>query len=249
MISKNQIKHIRSLQLHKFRQIHCQYIVEGEKMLNELLNSEQKILQLFALPEWVELNKSLLSENNINPEIINQKELEGISALATPNKVLAVVAMQEENTVSFSLNEGLYIGLENIQDPGNLGTIIRSAEWFGVKAIFCTENTVDIYNPKVVQASMGSVFRVPVYYTDLEKLLVDNNQAESYAAILGGKNVYETTFSDNAILLIGNESKGLSAKIVKQCKHQITIPSFGKAESLNAAVACSVLLGLMKKGS
>lgn len=247
MISKSQIKHIRSLQLHKFRQIHYQYIVEGEKMLNELLNSGQKILQLFALPEWIELNKNLLLEKNIIPEIINQKELEGISVLTTPNKVLAVVAVKEEVISSFSINEGLYIGLENLQDPGNMGTIIRSAEWFGVKAIFCTENTVDIYNPKVVQASMGSIFRMPVIYLNLNNLLKENAEAISYAAVLGGKNVYETTFPKNAILLIGNESKGLSAEIAKQCKHQITIPSFGKAESLNAAVASSILLALMKK--
>jgi len=249
MISKNQIKHIRSLQTHKFRQIHCQYIVEGEKMLNELLNSEQKILQLFALPEWIELNKVLLTEKKIKPEIINQKELESISAFTMPNKVLAVVEFSTHKFNTDILKGGLIIGLENLQDPGNMGTIIRSAEWFGVKAIFCTENTVDVYNPKVVQASMGSVFRVPVYYTDLEKLLINNKTSETYAAVLGGKNVYETTFSKNAFLLIGNESKGLSAEIVKQCKHHITIPSYGKAESLNAAVACSVLLGLMKKGS
>ena len=246
MISKNQIKHIRSLQTHKFRQIHRQYIVEGEKMLNELLNSEQKILQLYALPEWAETNNNLLSEKKIQSEIINLKELEVISSLTTPNKVLAVVSMQEESAMPFSLNEGFFIGLENLQDPGNMGTIIRSAEWFGVKAIFCTENTVDIYNPKVVQASMGSVFRIPVLYLDLNRLLLENTDTNSYAAVLGGNNVYETTFSKNAILLIGNESKGLSSEIVKQCKYKITIPSFGKADSLNAAVACSVLLGLMR---
>jgi TrmH family RNA methyltransferase len=160
--------------------------------------------------------------------------------------VLAVVSMQEESAMPFSLNEGFFIGLENLQDPGNMGTIIRSAEWFGVKAIFCTENTVDIYNPKVVQASMGSVFRIPVLYLDLNRLLLENTDTNSYAAVLEGKNVYETTFSKNAILLIGNESKGLSSEIVKQCKYKITIPSFGKADSLNAAVACSVLLGFMR---
>lgn len=249
MITKNQIKHIRSLQTHKFRQIHRQYVVEGEKMLKELLSSEQNILHLFALQEWIDSNEKILSEKNIQCDLINEAELKNISSLTTPNKVLAVVAMPENIFSEKNISEGLYIGLENLQDPGNMGTIVRSAEWFGVKAIFCTENTVDIYNPKVVQASMGSVFRLPVIYTNLEKLLQKHEEIESYAAVLGGKNVYETTFSKNAILLIGNESKGLSAEIVRHCKYQITIPSFGKAESLNAAVACSVLLGLMRKES
>ncbi len=246
MISKNLVKHIRSLHTHKFRQIHRQYIVEGEKMLKELLSSEQKILHLFVTQEWLDVNHNLLNNKNINYELVTDDMLKSISTLTTPNKVLAVVEMPENNFHA-SFSDGLFVVLEDLQDPGNMGTIIRSSDWFGVKAIFCSENTVDVFNPKVVQSSMGSVFRMPVHYTNLEKLLADNKTLDTYAAVLGGKNVYDTTFPKNAILFIGNESKGLSNNIKNLCKHHISIPSFGKAESLNAAVACSVLLGLMRR--
>lgn len=246
MVTKNLIKHIRSLHTHKFRQIHRQYIVEGEKMLKELLSSEQNILHLYATQEWINIHHELLNQKKVQPELISDEVLKSISMLKTPNKVLAVVSMPEVN-LNLSFLDGLFIALEDLQDPGNMGTIIRSAEWFGVKAIICSENTVDVFNPKVVQASMGSVFRMPVYYTNLSKFINENQSIETYAAVLGGENVYEITFKKNAILFIGNESKGLSSNIKDMCKHHVTIPSFGKAESLNAAVACSVLLGLIKR--
>jgi TrmH family RNA methyltransferase len=161
---------------------------------------------------------------------------------------LAVVEMEQNLfNIEETLQMGLYVALENLQDPGNFGTIIRSADWFGVKAIFCSDDSVNMYNPKVVQASMGAVLRVPVYYTNLNNLLVKNQHLPSYAATLNGNNVYETMLPVNAIVLIGNESKGLSSEIISLCSNQISIPNHGKGESLNAAVACSILLGLWRK--
>jgi len=248
MLSKNQVKHIRSLHSGKFREIHSQYLVEGEKMLQELLKSEQNILHVYALYEWIDKHSSLLSNKNIDFTEISESELINISTLTTPNKVVAVVGIHKnEISLELPLEKGLYLALENIQDPGNLGTIIRSAEWFGVKRIFCSLNTVGIYNSKVVQASMGSVFRMPVQYLDLEKLIRQQNTFDTYAAILGGDNIYETTLNSNSIIIIGNESKGISNNLQAICKHKITIPNFGDAESLNAAVACSIILALAKR--
>jgi TrmH family RNA methyltransferase len=247
MISKNQIKFIRSLQTSKFRQIHDQYLVEGEKMLNELLNSEQNILHIYGLLDWVQQHETIIKKKQVEYTVVSESELAQISTLTTPNKVLAVVkGVKNTFDNTSTLEEGIYVVLENIQDPGNLGTIIRSAEWFGVKAIFCTANTVEVYNPKVVQASMGSVFRMKVYYTDIAEVLQHNAHMVSYAAVLGGENVYSTKFSNSIFLLVGNESKGLSAEMISITNHKITIPSYGKAESLNAAVACSVLLGIIR---
>jgi RNA methyltransferase, TrmH family len=248
MLSKNQIKYIRSLHAGKFRQIHSQYIVEGAKMIEELVNTDKQIAAIYALTDFIEKNLTLLQSRNISFETIDDDELQKISALTTPNKALAIVIQDkykwgENNT----LDEGLFLALENIQDPGNLGTIIRSADWFGVKAIFCSEHSVDAYNPKVVQSSMGSLFRIPVYYTGLKKLLQHNKDIPAYAAVLAGKNVYECALKKNALLVIGNESKGISDELIDLCSEKISIPNFGKAESLNAAIACSVLLGLWRK--
>jgi len=216
-------------------------------MTHELLHSDQKIVSLFATADFISEHQHSIALPNIKPEIVTEEELQKISALTTANKALAVVACgNNEWNAETKLNDGLYLALDNLQDPGNLGTIIRSADWFGVKAVFCSPETVDVYNPKVVQASMGSMFRVPVYYTDIKNLLQANTNVASFAAALNGKNVYESELPENAFLLIGNESKGLSNELLSICSHKISIPNFGKAESLNAAIACSVLLGLWR---
>ncbi len=248
MLSKNQIKYIRSLHAHKFRQIHRQYLVEGEKMIKELLESEQKIEHIYALESWLDNYHAIISKNQISFTIINNDTLEKISALHTPNRVVAIVHQQNnEWDMNEKLSSGIYVVADNIKDPGNLGTMIRTADWFGAKAVFCSRETAELYNPKVVQASMGSVFKMPVYYVDIQSLLVQNTHYKSYAAALNGSNVYQTKMSINAILLIGNESKGISEDLLSLCSEKIAIPQFGKAESLNAAVACGVLLGLIRR--
>jgi RNA methyltransferase, TrmH family len=245
MLSKNQIKHIRQLHQGKFREIHRQYIVEGEKMLNELLKSEQNILHIYALESWLTQHEVYLKKHNIAYTAISENELKQISGLVSPYQVLALVA---HRTFHFSaFQQGIYIALDQIQDPGNMGTIIRSAEWFGVKGIFCSEDCVEVYNSKVVQSSMGSVFRVPVYYLPLAAFLKQHQSINTYAAVLHGDDVYNKSFNDTSIIVIGNESKGISNPILSLCKHKITIPNFGEAESLNAAVSCSIILALSKK--
>jgi TrmH family RNA methyltransferase len=248
MLSKNQVKHIRSLHSGKFRQIHRQYIVEGAKITHELLHSDKKIVSLFGTADFIEPRLNDITARHIAHEIITETELQNISALTTANQALAVVECHNNHhNPETKLNNGLYIVLDNLQDPGNLGTIIRSADWFGVSAVFCSPHTVDVYNPKVVQAAMGSLFRVPVYYTELKPLLQANAHLPSFAAALNGSNVYKTELPESAFLLIGNESKGISAPLLSLSTHTISIPNFGKAESLNAAIACSVLLGLWRK--
>jgi len=248
MLSKNQIKYIRSLHAHKFRQIHRQYLVEGEKMVSELLLSGKKAEHIYALDSWVENHYKTLTDNLIPHTIIDSEILEKISTLHSPNQTVAIVAKDNvEWNLKEKLGNGIFLVLDNLQDPGNLGAIIRTADWFGVSGIFCSPETADVYNPKVVQATMGSIFRMPFYYVNLEVLLLNNTHYVSYAAALGGNNVYEVNFSSNALLIIGNESKGISEKLLNLCSHKIAIPKFGNAESLNAAVACGVLLGLMKR--
>jgi RNA methyltransferase, TrmH family len=206
MLSKNQVKYIRSLHVRKFREIHKQYIAEGVKMVGELLNSDKEIVSIYSTTDFAEkiVNKN---SKKFPVEIIDKDDLKKISALSTPNEVLAIVSTDvllwnsEEK-----LSKGIYLFLDSVQDPGNFGTIIRSAEWFGVKAIFCSAETADLYNPKVVQATMGSLFRVPVFYADLPVLITENNHLPSFASVLNGANIYDKNLPEHAIIIIGNES-------------------------------------------
>jgi len=169
MISKNQIKHIASLKLPKFRNEYNEFLVEGEKMVPELFNSIFKIKQIFALEDWISANQKMIP-GNVELEKVSPKELGRISTLKTPNKVLAVVSIPETDLTSIKYNR-LILVLDKLQDPGNLGTIIRTADWFGIKDIICSEDTVSLYNPKVIQSAMGSITRVNIHYTALKDFL------------------------------------------------------------------------------
>ena len=179
---------------------------------------------------------------NLSADIheINEIELEKISQLQTPNKVLAVFFKNVEPEVHLANSVSLM--LDEIQDPGNMGTIIRTADWFGIKNIICSNECVDFYNPKVVQASMGSVSRINVIYTELEKFIEEHKGITIYAATLGGKPLASFNKIEEGIILIGNESKGVKENLLKLAAGQITIPKQGEAESLNAAVACGIIL-------
>ena len=240
MITKNQVKYIQSLGQKKSRDIENCFIAEGPKLVNELLTAENcRIVQLFALKEWIDENPNASDRTEIIE--VSDAELEKISQLTTPNQVLAVIEkIQWKNDPEIKGN--ISLALDTIQDPGNMGTIIRLADWFGIKNIFCSTDCADVYSPKVVQASMGSISRVRVEYTDILSWLKENNDVRIYAAVLDGRDITKMEKISEGIIVIGNESKGINAEMLKLANVQITIPGKGKAESLNAAVATGIIL-------
>ena len=240
MLVKQKIKYIQTLGQKKFREKEGLFIAEGPKLVNELLEADAiAVKEVYALKEWVD-NNPVLSANIIITEI-SEQELEKISQLATPNNVLAIV-QQYEVSGEITTKDSIILALDNIQDPGNLGTIIRIADWFGIKQIVCSLDSADMYNPKVVQSTMGSIARVNVFYTDLKEWLGAQKNIPIYAASLNGENITIIKKINEGIIIIGNESKGISDEIMKLAKVRITIPAKGKAESLNAAVATGIIL-------
>lgn len=231
MITKNKIKFIRSLLLKKNRIKEQLFIAEGEKVVSELLKSDFEIKSIYATKEW--------KVNNDNIIQISNSDLQRISNLKSPNKVFAVVQVKKHKILK---NNGLTLVLDEINDPGNLGTIIRACDWFGVKQIICSKNTVDIFNPKVVQSAMGSAFRVQVHYTDLVNYLSDI-KTPIYGTFMHGKNLKEVKLRKSAHLVMGSEANGISTEINKLITDKVAIKNIGKtAESLNVAVATSILL-------
>jgi len=240
MITKNQVKYIQSLGQKKSRDIENRFIAEGPKLVNELLIAENcRIVQLLALKDWMDENPN--AGNNTEVIEISDAELEKISQLTTPNQVLAVIEkIQWENDPE--IKGKISLALDTIQDPGNMGTIIRLADWFGIKNIFCSTDCADVYNPKVVQASMGSISRVRVEYTDILSWLKEKKDIRIYTAVLDGQDITKMEKINEGIIVIGNESKGINTEMLKLANVQVTIPGKGKAESLNAAVATGIIL-------
>lgn len=242
MLTKLKIKYIQSLGHKKFRDEEGVFIAEGPKLVAELLQEcPDRITELYALPEWV----AQMPAGGPEPVAIQAQELERISQLATPNQVLAVVKQFDTPDAAPARGQ-LVLALDTIQDPGNLGTIIRIADWFGISRIVCSRDCADCYNPKVVQSTMGSISRVDILYTDLEKWLAQEGQPVIYAAALEGQAVNLTGHVKEGVLVIGNESKGISPAVVEKITRRITIPRIGRAESLNAAVATGILLSHMR---
>ncbi|MBK8684909.1 MAG: RNA methyltransferase [Bacteroidetes bacterium] len=237
MITKAQVKHIRSLDDKNYRRQFNEFVVEGEKMLSEVLRSGFEILMIYAVDEWVEKYKSELK--NKPYQLIPYFELEKISQFKTPNQVLAVVKIPVA-AIPSSLS-GLTLILDDIRDPGNLGTIIRIADWFGIQNVICSIGSVDVYGSKVIQATMGSVFRVGVFYTDLKSYILSQSGTQVIGTSLMGKDIREFQYTEPAFLLIGNESKGLSQELEALCSDTVKIPQLGQAESLNAAVATGII--------
>ena len=240
MLSKSKLKYIQSLGQKKFRQREGLFIAEGPKLVNDLLEMKSSSIQeIFALKEWIEDNKKIADSYQVVE--ITAIELEKISQLSSPNQVVAVVkkiAIDENIQVKGKFT----LVLDNIQDPGNMGTIIRIADWYGVDQIVCNTQSADMYNPKVIQSTMGSIARVKVFYTELSNWLVKQNTIPIYAAMLNGDDVTVMQKIKEGIIVIGNESKGISDDVLKLVSKKITIPQKGKAESLNAAVATGIIL-------
>lgn len=237
-ISKAKQKWIRSLQLKKNRDEEQVFVVEGEKMVLEgLSHSFHELIILVAENEHVSLIPESITTNCYS---ISSNELAQLSTLKTPNKLIAVFKRRNQQTDSTKKG----IVLDGVQDPGNLGTILRIADWFGVSQIICSHETVDVYNPKVIQASMGAIYRINVVYTDLYNFLSNTNQP-SYAALLDGTDFQKVSFEENALLIMGNEGKGIHNELLPFIQHRITIPKIGQAESLNVGTATAVLTAKM----
>ncbi len=239
-ISKSQLKIITSLSQKKYRQKHQLFIAEGLKVVNELLNSSFKIDTLFATDDF---QTDISSDKIIR---ISDKDLQKISNLKAPNKVLGLFVIPDEKPLQ---KNGLTIVLDTINDPGNLGTIIRLCDWFGVSQLLCSAETVDCYNQKVVQASMGSLTRISIKYIDIEVYLKETN-LPTFIADMDGENVYKSALPKEAILIMGNEANGVSDKIKTLIKNKISIPRFGEiqeTESLNVATATAILLSEFKR--
>ena len=238
MISRNQIKFIKSLNSKKNRNLCSSFVVESNKNILELLDSEYKILQLFATRDWI-INHEI--DNSIVVNEASKKELERMSNLKTASDVLAVVKIPNKvNAFRFS---GINIVLDDIKDPGNLGTIIRTCDFFGVKTIFCSDKTVDVYNPKVVQSTMGSIFRVNVIYTDIYNLIKSApDYVNLYCSTMNGENINSVNVKNDSLIIFGNESIGISKMIDDLIEKKITIKRKGYIESLNVAVSVAVIL-------
>ncbi len=237
MISKAQVKHIRSLDDKKMRYENKQFIVEGTKLVHELLKSNFRIVIIYGTKDWEDVNRSLIP-SEVEFIEVNSTELKRISNFTTPNEVLAIVEMPNHLELPYN---GVTLALDNIQDPGNFGTMIRIADWYGIESVVCNTNTVDFYNHKVLQASMGSVFNVRCFYTNLMTFFLENKNRNKFACVLHGNPVHSYSKIQDGIIVIGNESNGISAELLKLCTHKVTIPRRGKAESLNAAVAAGIV--------
>lgn len=242
MISKAQIKYIQSLRHKKYRRLHAAFVAEGDKLVMELLQSGgMQPLAIFALDTWF-LNHANLLHNHpaLETLAVGEQDLERASALSSPNQVIGIFRMPEPVPSSLGTT-GIQLVLDDVQDPGNLGTIIRIADWFGLKDIWCSMQTADCFNSKALQSTMGSIARVQVHYADLEQLLGTHDGIPVYAATLDGISLWELPRVSSCALVIGNESRGVSEEILSLADQRISIPRIGSAESLNAAVATGIL--------
>ncbi|ANW94943.1 RNA methyltransferase [Wenyingzhuangia fucanilytica] len=239
-ISKNQIKLITSLQQKKYRIKEGLFVAEGIKVVNEFLNSDIELQMLFCTDE------ASAEYEQYHCQLVSEQELKKVSVLKSPNKVLALFKIPEEIQQG---DNGLKVILDTINDPGNLGTIIRLCDWFGVKELICSKETVDCYNTKVVQSTMGSLTRVAVTYVDLIPYIKETKQPV-FVTDMEGENVYTATLPENGIIIMGNEANGVSEEIKKIVKQKLTIPRFGElqaTESLNVATATAILLNEFRR--
>lgn len=243
VLSKSRVKYIQTLFHKKFRDEEKRFIIEGPKIINEfLLVSPRMIHEIFAKEEWIQSNGNVLHNiHNDKLTAVTDDDLKKISGLPSPNQVLAIIEKQEYIFPEVSGNENILM-LDEIQDPGNMGTIIRIADWFGINKIVCSKTCADIYNPKVIQSTMGSILRVKVLYTDLLSWCKNHAFLPVYAATLHGTSIYEIANITPGIILMGNESKGIKPELHSLSTTKITIPRIGEAESLNAAIAAGIIL-------
>lgn len=247
MLSKSKISLLSSLQHKKFRREHGLFMVEGYKSVTEFINSAYQVDIVYHTPAIAP--KLLNLSRKINFQEISLNEIQKISSLKTPQEVIGLVKIPIWPVLNYkALEKKFSLVLDNIQDPGNMGTIIRTADWFGIQDIICSEDTVDVYNPKVVQATMGSLARVNVHYADLLTVL-PQIKLPIFGAMLNGQNMYNTNFGTEGLLVMGNEGNGISAPVEQLITSAVTIPRAGNAESLNVAIATAILCSEIKRNS
>jgi RNA methyltransferase, TrmH family len=242
MVSKNQIKLISSLHQKKHRIAQQLFIVEGSKGIQEFLDSNFELDQLYTTQDDFE------TVANNQKTKVSDADLKKISALATPNTCLAVFKMPKQKQI---IETGLILALDSIRDPGNLGTIIRLCDWFGVQQLVCSIETVDVYNPKVVQATMGSMARVQLHYVNLADFISTSSLAV-WGTFMAGESIYKTNLPQDGIIVMGNEANGISERLEKIIQHKITIPRFSthqKTESLNVATATAIVLSEFRRNT
>lgn len=240
MLSKNQIKLITSLQQKKYRLTNQLFFAEGIKVIQEMVESNFELVHLYTTQNDFE------EVSDDKKTIISESDLKKISALATSNTCLAVFKIPAPKKI---IESGLIIALDSVRDPGNLGTILRLCDWFGISQLLCSKETVDIYNPKVVQATMGSIARVNVNYVDLNSF-VSQTKLAVFGTFMDGKNIYKEELPQEGIIVMGNEANGISPEIEKLIKNRLTIPRFGKlqkTESLNVATATAIILSEFRR--
>lgn len=247
MLSKARIKFIKSLQLKKYRKQEQCFVVEGRKSVQELLKSDYQIEQLLITHQFGQENGSLLKTFKGEVLEVKSTELADLGEYKTNDAALAVVRIKSNQSPVIK-SEGFILMLDDIRDPGNLGTIIRTADWYGIKNIVASEETADIYNSKVIQSSMGSFIRVGIFYTNLVQYLGEAN-LPVFGTFLGGDNVHQLDFGATGIVVIGNEASGISKEIEQFVTKRITIPRFGHAESLNAAMATAVICDNIRRAT
>lgn len=242
MVEKSKVKYIQSLSHKKLRDEEGVFVAEGPKIINELLKEPATVLvELFATKTWIENNPQIRG----TAREVNEAMLGRLSLLTTPNQVLGV--FRKPAPAAFVAADKISLLLETIQDPGNMGSIIRCADWFGVDQVVCSHDCVDVFNPKTVQSTMGSIARVKVFYKELAAVISANRHVTAYAATLDGKNVREMETLKEGMIIIGNESKGISDALLRVASEKITIGGKGSAESLNAAVATGIILSHLVK--
>ena len=240
MVSKNQIKLINSLHQKKFRQSQNLFIAEGTKVIQELLDSN------FALEHLYQTEPLFAGISSNKTTLIDFNDLKKISALSVPNNCLAIFKIPTQKPI---IENGLLLALDDIRDPGNLGTILRLCDWFGIEQVLCSKATVDLYNPKVIQATMGSVARVNINYIDL-KTFLEHTKLPVFGTFMDGENIYKTDLPNQGIIVMGNEANGISQEIETIIKKRLSIPRFGavqKTESLNVATAVAIILSEFKR--
>ena len=234
MITRAEILDIKSLATKQGREELGAFIAEGEKLVGEIRNSSLRIRRILQ-------TKPIFAEG----ELVSEKEMERISQLKSANSVLAVVELPTRKLANVQPNKNLVLALDRVQNPGNLGTIIRLADWFGISDIVCSEDTADCFNPKVVQATMGAILRVRVHYTNLAKWLSEQRDTKIYGTFLEGENIYNAELDKSGVIVMGNEGQGISAEVAKCVSHKLLIPPYPAdrcgSESLNVAVATAVI--------
>ena len=234
MITRAEILDIKSLATKQGREELGAFIAEGEKLVSEIRNSSLHIRRILQ-------TKPIFADG----EIISEKEMERISQLKTANSVLAVVELPKSKLSSVKPDKNLVLALDRVQNPGNLGTIIRLADWFGISDIVCSEDTADCFNPKVVQATMGAILRVRVHYTNLAEWLKNQHDTKIYGTFLEGENIYSAQLEKSGVIVMGNEGQGISTEVAECVSHKLLIPPYPAdrcgSESLNVAVATAVI--------